>query len=48
MEANGGRERRALTYDDRLEIERGLNRGDRIAGLATSFWTISGGPSLLF
>lgn len=31
MEANGGRERRALTYDDRLEIERGLNRGDRIA-----------------
>lgn len=34
MEANGGRERRALTYDDRLEIERGLNRGDRIAWIA--------------
>lgn len=34
MEANRGRERRALTYDDRLEIERGLNRGDRIAWIA--------------
>lgn len=34
MEANGGRERRAPTYDDRLEIERGLNRGDRIAWIA--------------
>ena len=34
MEAGEGQERRALTYDDRLEIERGLNRGDRIAWIA--------------
>ena len=29
-----GRARRPLTYDDRLAIERGLNRGDRIAWIA--------------
>lgn len=34
MEAGEGQERRTLTYDDRLEIERGLNRGDRIAWIA--------------
>ena len=34
METGEGQERRALTYDDRLEIERGLNRGDRIAWIA--------------
>lgn len=33
MEDPEGR-RRPLTYDDRLAIERGLNRGDRIAWIA--------------
>lgn len=28
--------RRALTYDDRLAIERGLNRGDRVSRIARS------------
>ena len=28
--------RRALTYDDRLAIERGLNRGDRVSWIARS------------
>ena len=31
-DSKGGR--RPLTYDDRLAIERGLNRGDRIAWIA--------------
>lgn len=28
--------RRALTYDDKLAIERGLNRGDRVSWIARS------------
>lgn len=31
-----GRARRPLTYDDRVAIEHGLNRGDRIAWIARS------------
>ena len=31
-----GRTRRPLTYDDRVAIEHGLNRGDRIAWIARS------------
>ena len=42
MEAGEGQERRTLTYDDRLEIERGLNRGDRIAWIARTIGRAQG------